>query len=135
MDKKELLYRIKLYTGCDEYTMKRISLIVDEYIKHNTKTKIVKDIKYIDKLVYVNVLDGQPAKELEPIENYFLQYYLDSDVDTDTIRSKRRGRRLVRLRRDFAVSARNNGYTFTEIGHAINRDHTTILHYYYHYKI
>lgn len=38
-------------------------------------------------------------------------------------------RRYVIVRRAIAVAARAKGYSFPQIGHALNRDHSTVVDY------
>lgn len=49
------------------------------------------------------------------------------------LRSERRLSKLVQARVSIARKARSNGYTFEAIARALNRDHTTIVHYVYHH--
>ncbi len=48
-------------------------------------------------------------------------------VDVRELRSERRQQYLVVLRRVIASQARQQGYSYTVIGRALNRDHTTIM--------
>lgn len=38
------------------------------------------------------------------------------------------GRNLAGVRRKIALEARSKGYSYPQIGRALNRDHTTIIH-------
>lgn len=44
------------------------------------------------------------------------------------LRCKRRDRHLVDKRQHFAKILRAMGYSYPEIAHAMNRDHTSIIH-------
>ncbi len=48
-------------------------------------------------------------------------------IDVRELRSERRQQYLVVLRRVIASQARQQGYSYTVIGRALNRDHTTIM--------
>lgn len=52
----------------------------------------------------------------------------DFGVSEAALRGPGRMRFLVLARREFCLRATVLGYSSTEIGRAINRDHTTVLH-------
>lgn len=49
--------------------------------------------------------------------------------DFKKIQSRRRPKHLVEQRMEIAQALRNKGYTTPAIGHALNRDHTTVMLY------
>ena len=52
----------------------------------------------------------------------------EAGVNLKELRSDRRKRELVRIRRDIAIEA-SSKFGLSEIGRALNRDHTTIRHH------
>jgi chromosomal replication initiator protein len=50
------------------------------------------------------------------------------DYTAEDIIGKNRSRKLVEIRRKCAVMLREKGYSTTEIGRIMNRDHSTIVH-------
>lgn len=50
------------------------------------------------------------------------------DYTAEDIIGKNRCRKLVEIRRKCAVMLREKGYSTTEIGRIMNRDHSTIVH-------
>lgn len=133
MTKKDLLMYIKLYSGCDDYALTRINALIDKYVKANqvVRKEIVK--QYIDRVIIKEKYDDELT--LIPLPEYQKEFCTKNNISIDDLRSRNRSRNLVRLRRDYSISAHLKGYTFVEIGKSINRDHTTIVHYFYHYKI
>ncbi|SRR6266403_2499238 len=49
-------------------------------------------------------------------------------VSVDAIRAKSNSPGIVRVRREIAKKARSAGYSFHQIGNAIHRHHTTVIH-------
>jgi chromosomal replication initiation ATPase DnaA len=49
-------------------------------------------------------------------------------MSIDVLRGKSRSAPLVRIRQLAMSEARDAGYSLPEIGRALNRDHTTVLH-------
>lgn len=133
MHKSHLLKYIQLYSGCSDVSLKRISNLIDEYTKANPtiKKQVVKE--YVDRVIIKDRFDK--VVELLPISQYLQEYCLANDLNIADLKSKRRSRDLVRLRRDYAMKCYQMGYTMPEIAKSINRDHSTIVHYFYHYKI
>jgi chromosomal replication initiation ATPase DnaA len=50
-----------------------------------------------------------------------------ADVGIKSLRSPDRRYSMVRIRRGIAIEARAMGYSYTKIGRALNRDHTTVI--------
>lgn len=49
-------------------------------------------------------------------------------VSVDEIKGPRRTKHLAEIRWRIAAAARAAGYNHTQIGRALNRDHTTVIH-------
>lgn len=132
MTKKDLLFYIKLYTGCDDLAIKRVEFLLEKYLQDHApvKREIVRE--YIDRIIYKD--KNEEDSPLPHIEDYLNQFCEKLGVDIKKIRSRDRSREFVRIRRDFSISAHQRGYMVTEIGRALNRDHTSVIHYLYHYK-
>jgi chromosomal replication initiation ATPase DnaA len=52
----------------------------------------------------------------------------ESGMQLADILGPNRSRRLFHVRRTIALEARERGYSFPQIGRALNRDHSTIVH-------
>jgi chromosomal replication initiation ATPase DnaA len=133
MTKKDLFYYVQLYTGCDDYALKRVYHVIKKYLDANqiTKTQVVK--QFVDRIIIKDKYDDELI--LAPIGEFQKEFCLKNNIDLKDLKSKKRNRNNVRMRRDYSMSAHLKGYTFVEIGKSIDRDHTTIIHYVYHYKI
>lgn len=55
---------------------------------------------------------------------------MESGISIANIKSERRIPRFVFARSFFVMIARENGYSYPQIGDAINRDHSSIMHLY-----
>jgi chromosomal replication initiation ATPase DnaA len=133
MIKKDLLYYIQLYTGCEDHAIKRIEFLIDQFIKNHAPVEMTIVKEHINKIIYI---DRKKDKISLPLISDFLSEFCNnSGVDLKLIKSKNRSRDIVRVRREYSIHAHDKGYTLKEIGRSINRDHTTIIHYLYHYKI
>lgn len=134
MTKKDFLFFVKLYSGCDDTAIKRIDKLCDEFL---VKNRIVQTkVEYKDRIIIKETnIFGEEKATLQPIAEYLKSYCEVQGIDINDVVTKKRFKRNVRLRRDFAIAAHSVGYTFVEIGRVMKRDHTTIVHYFYHYKI
>lgn len=55
---------------------------------------------------------------------------LRADLPVRLLRSDDRHQHLVEIRRQVAIEARSLGYSFPVIGRAMNRDHSSVMHYF-----
>lgn len=95
------------------------------------KTKIVHQEKIVYKKNYVNLsVDSVDLdKELDKVLNIY-------NINRDDFMSKKRDAHLVRARVHFCrmMKAEHPSITCTEIARFINRDHSTVIYYYYESK-
>jgi chromosomal replication initiation ATPase DnaA len=69
--------------------------------------------------------------EAETLNDLFGLFCIKNFVTEDAMKSKSKKENLVRLRKKFAILAKEMfpDYSYPEIGAEINRDHATISHY------
>ena len=53
---------------------------------------------------------------------------LSHNIDVPSIRSDLKCRHMVAARREIAVEAREQSFSYPKIGRALNRDHTSVRH-------
>lgn len=74
---------------------------------------------------------GQPWNGDEPLPGMARIVYevcAQKEMPVDRVIKKCNERAMVAVRREIAIKARAAGFSFPEIGRALNRHHTTILH-------
>lgn len=125
---KEILKYIKLYTGCNDHTLKRIELILEEYIKPIIKTKVVEKIVMVDKM---GRMKQRPSVDLKTFSS---EYFKKNNTTYEEINRKCRKTEIVSRRNKYLRDAFLTGYTASELGRYLNRDHTTILNSIYKSK-
>ena len=117
---KEILNYIKLYTGCNDHTLKRIEVMLEPKLQPIVIEKIV-EVK-VEKLVQ------RKLKPKTPIAVWADSYYLENFTSYNELTNRSRKQHLVDMRHAFIKLAYQDGYTCTTIANYLKRDHSTILH-------
>jgi len=121
MEVEEVLKYIKLYTGCEEHALKRIRPIIEKAYEKAKQVVYIKEKVVVEKLIRRQV----PKQSLKKwAELYFKQ----TETTYDEINERCRKIEVCKVRNEFCKQAYESGYTASEIGRYLKRDHTTILH-------
>lgn len=115
---KEILKYIKLYTGCNDHALKRISLILEDKINPKVIEKIVVVEKYINK----NIKPKLTIEQWAPI------YFKENNLTYEEVNQKSRKVEVCRIRTKFCRNAFIAGYGCAEQARYLKRNHSTILH-------
>lgn len=121
MEVEQVLKYIKLYTGCEEHALKRIKPIIEEAFEK------AKEVVYVKEKVIVT----EYIKKIKPkqsILNWSNDYFNKTGLSYQEINNPSRKIEVCRIRNEFCKEAYYQGYTASEIGRYLKRDHTTILH-------
>ena len=124
---KDVLKYIQLYTGCTEHALKRIDAMLHEQIKDGPA-------KVVEKFVYVDKLARSKDKPSQDLKFWAFGYLKLRKLSYEQIADKSRKTSVLRLRNDFCIAAYKEGYTLSEIGRYLGRDHSTIYHCIYRIK-
>jgi hypothetical protein len=115
---KEILKYIKLYTGCNDHTIKRIEVMLENKLQPQV----------IEKIVHVEKIVARKKRPITPLSVWADTYYLINNTSYEYISQKRRLQEVVDDRNHFIKNAYFEGYRPTEIARYIKRNHATILH-------
>ena len=115
---KEILKYIKLYTGCDEHTLKRIEVMLEPRLVP----------KIIEKVVHVDRVLTRAKKPKVTLDIWSEQYFLDNNTSFKYINQRRRIQEIVDLRDTYVKNAYLNGFRPMEIARYLGRNHATISH-------
>jgi hypothetical protein len=115
---KEILKYIKLYTGCDDHAIKRITAMLEDKLKPQVIEKVIIVEKYINKNI-------KPALN---IEQWAPRYFEENELTYDQVTNKSRKVDVCRIRSKFCQEAFKAGYGCAEQARYLKRNHTTILH-------
>jgi chromosomal replication initiation ATPase DnaA len=69
----------------------------------------------------------RPQKTISPLLELLENVALDHGLAPDEIIAKNNAATFVNARRDFAVAAREKGYSFPQIARVLRKHHTTII--------
>lgn len=69
-----------------------------------------------------------PKKHIHPLLLLLEQVAEKHSLTAEDLISKRQWLEMMDARRDFAIQAREKGYSFPHIGRVLHRHHTTIVH-------
>lgn len=116
---KTILKYIQLYTGCTDYTLKRIEVVMDGLILEREVVKVVENTKEV--LI-------QKKKSSESIKKWANKWLVENETSYSEVALKSRKTEVLTLRNRFCVDAYREGFGLSEIGRYLKRDHTTILH-------
>lgn len=119
---QNVLNYVQLYTGADEYTLKRIRAILEKEFEEKQK-KI--EVLETSRVVYVKTNPGKPKITIEAFAEYVSK---EHEIDIQQIKRKCRKAEILRQRNKFILFAVQHGFTFSEIGRFLKKDHSTIIH-------
>lgn len=117
---KEILNYIKLYTGCNDHTLKRIQVMLEPRL--NLEPQIIEKIVHVEKFV-----KRKPRPKMTLVE-WSNKYYQETNTSYESISQKRRMQEIVDARDTYVKQAYFEGFTPSEIGRYLKRNHATILH-------
>jgi len=117
---KEILNYIKLYTGCNDHTLKRIEVMLEPRL--NQAPQIIEKIVQVDRIL------TRARRPKAPINEWSEKYFLENNTSFKYISQRRRLQEVVDERDAFVKNAYLNGYRPMEIARYLGRNHTTILH-------
>jgi chromosomal replication initiation ATPase DnaA len=119
---ENVLNYIQLYTGADKYTLKRIrSILEKEFEEKQKKIEVIEK----SRVVYVKTKPGKPEISIEAFSDYISK---EHEIDIQQIKRKCRKAEILRQRNKFVLFAVQYGFTFSEIGRFLKKDHSTIIH-------
>jgi hypothetical protein len=110
---KEILKYIQLYTGCNDHALKRIEALLEPKLQ----------LSVVEKIIYVKKKPKLGKSLLEWSE----QYYKDNKVTYEFLSQRFSSREIVAIRNAYIKEAYFQGFTASEIGRHLKRDHSTIL--------
>lgn len=126
MEKLETALRyIELYTACNKHTLKRIRVLLED-MKCFGPPEIVTKVIETTKIVLVN--SDRENQTFINFEEWCANYLLENNVKYEDLIKENRKKVYVDGRSKFCVMAREQGYTYTEIGGYLKKDHSTIIH-------
>lgn len=116
-----VLKYIQLYTECNEFTLKRIRVLLEKLPKEKIVEKVVRETKilYIQKKTY---------KEYKDIEKWAEKYFKANEVTYKQIAANNREHKTLKVRNKFCIEAYKNGYSYKSIGKYLGMSHSTIMH-------
>lgn len=119
---ENVLKYVQLYTGADEYTLKRIRAILEKEFEEKQKK-----IQVLEKsrVVYIKTNPSKPKITIEAFADYISK---EHGIDIQQIKMKCRKAEILRQRNKFILFAVQHGFNFCEIGRFLNKDHSTIIH-------
>lgn len=124
---KDVLKYIQLYTGCSEHALKRVDAMLHEKISD-------KPAKVVEKFVYVDKLARSKNRPAQDLKFWAYGYLKLRDLTYEQIADKSRQTSVIRIRNAFCIEAYKEGYSLSEIGRYLGRDHSTIYHCIYKVK-
>jgi len=116
---KTILMYVKLYTGCTDYTLKRIESVINGLVFEREVIKVVENTKEV--LI-------QKKKSSESIKKWANRWLVENETSYSEVALRSRKTEVLTLRNRFCVDAYKEGFGLSEIGRYLKRDHTTILH-------
>jgi hypothetical protein len=116
-----VLKYIQIYTECDDFTLKRIRVLLDKLPKEIVVEKVVQETKimYIQKKTY---------KEYKEIGIWAEKYFNANGVTYEEVAASNREHKTLRVRNKFCIEAYKNGYAYKTIGKYLGMSHSTIMH-------
>lgn len=118
---ESVLQYIKLYTECNDFTLKRIGVLLEKLPKERIVHNITKD----SKIVYVQKKLGNQHKTIKLwSENYFMV----NNITFEDVCKKSRARDTIRIRNEYCIAAYMQGFGYSTIAKYIGYDHSTIIH-------
>lgn len=125
---KETLKYIKLYTGCDDHALKRITPILEKLYEQREKTIVVKE-KQVVEVVHNRTIPNKP------LEVWVEKYCKENNTSIEKINKRSNETEVCRIRALFCIEAYKEGYGYSEIARYLKRNHTTIMYYIKNIKI
>lgn len=115
----EVLAYIKLYTNCSDHALKRIQVLLEDFVEVREVVKVVekKDVVYIQK-----------KRVSASIRRWAEDWLKKNNVTYKEVSMKSRATEVVTLRNKFCMDAFVEGYGYSEIGRYLKKDHSTIIH-------
>jgi chromosomal replication initiation ATPase DnaA len=121
MEVEQVLKYIKLYTGCEEHALNRIKPIIEQAYEK------AKQVVYVrEKVIVEKIIRRQVPKQ--SLRKWSELYFKQTETTYEEINERCRKIEVCKIRNEYCKQAYENGYTASEIGRYLKRDHTTILH-------
>ena len=116
-----VLKYIQIYTECNDFTLKRIRVLLEKLPKEIVVEKVIQDtqVLYIQKKTY---------KEYKEIGQWAEKYFKANDVTYKEVSAPNREPKTLRVRNKFCIEAYKNGYAYKTIGKYLGMSHSTIMH-------
>lgn len=116
-----VLKYIQLYTECDDFTLKRIRVLLEKLPKEHIIEKVVteKKVMYIQKKTY---------KEYKDFDKWAEKYFESNNITYRDVAKKTREHQTLRIRNKFCIEAYKSGYAYKTIGRYLKMSHSTIMH-------
>ena len=118
MDKVEdILKYIQLYTNCSDHTLKRIRVLLDNFV-------VIQPVPILkEKVVYVH-----KKRISTPILYWAKEWLTENGLTYADISKVSRSKSVVSMRNKFCNDAYIAGYGYSEIGRYLKKNHSTIIH-------
>jgi len=116
-----VLKYIQLYTGCNDFTLKRIKVLLDKLPKEITNEKIV----YETKVVYIQ---KKTYKEYAEFDKWAAKYLDANGLTYEQVSKNTRQVETLKVRNKFCIEAYRSGYAYKTIGKYLGMSHSTIMH-------
>jgi transposase-like protein len=117
---KEILKYIKLYTGCNEHTLKRIEAMLEPRL--NMVPQVIEKIVHVEKYV------KRKPRPKTPLLEWSAKYCEENNITFEYVVQARRLQEIVDTRDAYIKQAYFEGYSPSEIARHLKRNHATILH-------
>jgi hypothetical protein len=116
---KDVLKYIKLYTNCNDHALKRIEVLLENFVEVREVVKVIekKDVIYIAK-------KGNKAN----IKKWAEQWLIQNNITYKEVSKKSRASEVVTKRNKFCIDAFMEGYGYSEIARYLKKHHSTIIH-------
>jgi transposase-like protein len=115
---KEILKYIKLYTGCNDHTLKRIEVMLEPRLEP----------KIVEKIIHVEKFVKRKPRPKTPILEWSEKYCQENNITFEYVSQARRLQEIVDTRDAYVKQAYFEGYSPSEIARLLKRNHATILH-------
>jgi chromosomal replication initiation ATPase DnaA len=115
---KEILKYIKLYTGCNDHTLKRIEAMLEPRLQ-----PVV-----VEKIIHVEKFVKRKPKPKTPLAEWSAKYCEENNITFQYVSQARRLQEIVDTRDAYVKQAYFEGYSPSEIARHLKRNHATILH-------
>jgi hypothetical protein len=116
-----VLKYIQLYTECNDFTLKRIRVLIE---KLQTEKIVYKTI-YEEKVKYIQ---KKPVADNSTLEEWAEGYLKFHGLEYKDVAKRSRAGDTIAIRNAFCVAAYLKGYSYSSIGRYLKLNHSSVMH-------